>query len=185
MYYWDTTCGEWHPLQCNCDPVNPSSPSDIQAPGDPYAHSDIAIYNLYRRVRHLVSTCDNYGRVHEQRIVVHACGRSKFETPKGSRIYGHNCERKPTSTCSPLPRIVTEPPLGRVTATCRNPQWAATTRLLAVHCRHGTPTCGEQWAPPSPTPSALLAASGEDLVHRLRPEVDRPWTLSELEGDTG
>ena len=34
-------------------------PSDIQAPDDPYTHRALAIYELCKRVRHLVSTCDN------------------------------------------------------------------------------------------------------------------------------
>ena len=35
-------------------------PSDGQVPDDPYAHGDLAIYDLCKRVRHLVGTCDNH-----------------------------------------------------------------------------------------------------------------------------
>jgi hypothetical protein len=34
-------------------------PSDSQAPNDPFAHHDLAIRDLCKRVRHLVTTCDN------------------------------------------------------------------------------------------------------------------------------
>jgi hypothetical protein len=35
------------------------TPSDNQAPNDPFAHQDLAIRDLCKRVRHLVITCDN------------------------------------------------------------------------------------------------------------------------------
>jgi hypothetical protein len=35
------------------------TPSDSQAPNDPFAHQDLAIRDLCKRVRHLVITCDN------------------------------------------------------------------------------------------------------------------------------
>jgi len=38
----------------------PRLPSDGQAPDDPYAHHDPAVYELCMRVRHLVGTCDNH-----------------------------------------------------------------------------------------------------------------------------
>jgi hypothetical protein len=34
-------------------------PSDSQAPNDPFAHQDLAIRDLCKRVRHLIVTCDN------------------------------------------------------------------------------------------------------------------------------
>ena len=39
----------------------PRLPSDIQARENPHAHGDLAIYDLCKRVQHLVHTCDNYG----------------------------------------------------------------------------------------------------------------------------
>ncbi len=38
----------------------PHPPSNGQARDDPYAHQDLAIYDLCKRVRHLIGTCDNY-----------------------------------------------------------------------------------------------------------------------------
>ncbi|KAH9036528.1 hypothetical protein EDB85DRAFT_2288247 [Lactarius pseudohatsudake] len=38
----------------------PRPPDDGQVPDDPYVHGDLAIYDLCKRMRHLVSTCDNF-----------------------------------------------------------------------------------------------------------------------------
>ena len=34
--------------------------SDSRAPNDPFAHQDLAIHDLCKRVRHLIITCDNH-----------------------------------------------------------------------------------------------------------------------------
>ncbi len=46
----------------------PRLPSDGQAPDDPYAHGDLAIYDLCKRVRRLVGTCDNYGTFNNEEL---------------------------------------------------------------------------------------------------------------------
>ncbi|KAI9439353.1 hypothetical protein H4582DRAFT_1948725 [Lactarius indigo] len=38
----------------------PHPPNDGHVPDDLYAHGDLAIYDLCKRMRHLVSTCDNF-----------------------------------------------------------------------------------------------------------------------------
>ncbi|KAI9435198.1 hypothetical protein H4582DRAFT_708878 [Lactarius indigo] len=57
----------------------PRLPGNGQAPDDPYAHRDLAIDDLCKRVRHLVATCDNYS-VFTNKELWHKRARGCIET---------------------------------------------------------------------------------------------------------
>ncbi|KAI9439340.1 hypothetical protein H4582DRAFT_133337 [Lactarius indigo] len=57
----------------------PRLPSNGQAPDDPYAHRDLAIDDLCKRVRHLVATCDHYS-VFTNKELWHKRARGCVET---------------------------------------------------------------------------------------------------------